>query len=124
MINSIRPSRALFAATMIGLGVTGLVNGDFALGWQRIPFHHLPGRTFIAYACAVIELTTGIGLLLKPTLTLSCRVLFPYLVLWVVLLEVPVVALAPQMIGNWGSVGEISIMAAGAWCLFASHTGT
>lgn len=128
MALSLSPSRALFAAAMIGLGITGLVNGDFALVWQRIPLHHPlhPPRvwTGIAYVCAVIEVATGIGLLLKPGLMLACRVLFPYLALWLVLLEIPVVAHLPLNVGAWGSVGEIAIMTAGCWCLFASQAGT
>lgn len=53
-------SRWLFAAAMVALGITGLVNGDFALVWQRVPAH-APGRTVIAYICAVIELAFGVG---------------------------------------------------------------
>lgn len=115
-------SRWLFAAAMIALGITGLVNGDFALVWQQVP-PHLPGRTVIAYACAVIELVTGIGLLPKRTLGPACRILFPYLLLWLVLLEIPTVMHAPRDVGAWGSFGEIAIMTVGAWCLFATHTG-
>jgi hypothetical protein len=123
MITAIRPSRALFAASMIALGVTGLVNGGLALSWQQIPLHHPPGLTFIAYTCALIELATGLGLLWRPTLLLSCRVLAVYLLLWLVLLKLPVLLRAPQLEESWADFGEIAIIAAGGWCLFASHAG-
>jgi len=64
----IRPARAAFALALIGLGLLGLIYGDFALVWQRIPIEYLPGRTFIAYACALVELATGVGLLLYAQL--------------------------------------------------------
>lgn len=117
-----RASRWFFAAAMIALGIAGLANGDFALAWQQVP-PHLPGRIVIAYICAVIELATGVGLLLRPTLVPACRILFPYLLLWLVLLEIPAVLQAPQDAGAWGSFGEIAIVAAGAWCLFATLAG-
>lgn len=109
---------------MLGLGVAGLVNGDFALGWQDVPLHHQPEQIIIAYACAIIELATGVGLLLERALTPTCRVLFPYMAIWLVLLEIPAPVRSPQDAGAWGSVGEIAIMTAGAWCLFAVHAGT
>ena len=118
-----RPSRASFAASMIGLGVTGLVNGDFALSWQHIPLHDLPGRTFIAYLCALIELATGIGMLLRPTRVISCRILFVYLMLWLALLKLPVLLTAPLVQESWANFGEIAIIVAGGWCLFASNPG-
>lgn len=120
----LQPSRCLFAAAMIALGVTAFVNGDFALAWQAVPIHQLPARTAIAYACALVELLLGIGLLAQRTLAPTCRVLLPYMALWLVLLEVPAVLRAPQDIGNWGSVGEIAIITAGAWCLFATHASS
>lgn len=108
---------------MIALGIAGLVNGDFALVWQHVPAG-VPGRTVIAYVCGVIEIALGIGLLLPRTLAVTSRVLFPYMVLWLVLLEVPGVIHAPLDAGAWGSVGEIGIITAGAWYLFAVHSGT
>lgn len=123
MSTMLQPSRVLFAAAMIALGITGLVNGDFALGWQQVPIHHLPARAIIAYACAIIELAMGIGLLFRCTLTPTCRVLFPYMVLWLVLLEIQNVIHAPLDAGAWGSGGEIAVITAGAWCLFAMHAG-
>lgn len=119
---TLQPSRVLFAAALIALGITGLVDGDFALVWQQVP-PNLPGRTVLAYVCAVIELATGVGLLFERTLTPACRILFPYLVLWVVLLEIPEVVRAPLDAEAWGGIGETGTMAAGAWCLFAAHAG-
>lgn len=120
---TLQPSRVLFAAAMIGLGITGLVNGDFALVWQHVPAQ-VPGRIILAYVCAAIEMAFGIGLLWQHTLAWTCRLLLPYVVLWLVLLEVPGVIHAPLDAGAWGSVGEIAIISAGAWCLFAAHAVT
>jgi uncharacterized membrane protein len=112
-----------FALAMIGLGVIGLIYGDFAMVWQRIPIEHLPGRQFFAYGCAAVELATGIGLLARRTITISSRILFVYLVLWVVLLKLPAVLLTPQTEGSWLGFGEIAVILAGGWILFASHAG-
>lgn len=120
---TLRSSRWFFAAAMIALGITGIVNGDFALVWQHVPAH-VPGRTILAYACAVIEIALGIGLLFKRSLTPTCRVLFPYMVLWLLLVEIQNVIPAPLDAGAWGSGGGIAIITAGAWCLFALHAGT
>jgi len=113
----------LFAAVMIGLGIRGLVYGDFASVWQRIPIEHLPGRQFFAYACALIELVAGVGLLFRRTVGLSSCILFVYLVLWVVLLKVPAVVAMPQMEATWLGFGEIAVILSGAWILFATHSG-
>lgn len=113
-----QPSRVFFAACLIALGITGFVNGDFALVWQNVPAH-VPGRTILAYVCAVIEVAFGIGLLWQRTLAWTCRLLFPYMVLWIVLQETTSVVQAPLKIGSWGGGGETAIMTAGVWCLFA-----
>jgi uncharacterized membrane protein len=117
------PSRVFFAATMIGVGILGLMHGDFALVWQRIPIENLPGRQYFAYVSAAIELMTGIGLLLKPTATLAARVLCVFLLLWLVLLKLPAVVMVPQMEATWLGFGEIAVMLAGAWILFAADAG-
>lgn len=115
-------ARWFFAAALVALGITGLVNGDFALVWQNVPAH-LPGRTLLAWLCAVVEVVLGLGLLPGRTAALASRVLFPYMVLWLVLLQVPAVVTAPLDVNAWGGIGEIGAMTAGAWCLFAAHAG-
>jgi uncharacterized membrane protein len=119
---SIQPSRAVFAAVMIGLGIIGLIYGNSALIWEPIP-ETLPGRPAIIYLCAVIEIGSGIGLLLRPSVVLACRVLFPFLLLWLVLLKLPGLFLAPQVMVNWEAFAEVATASAGCWCLFAAHAG-
>ena len=119
---SIRPSRAVFAAAMIGLSVLGMIYGNSALIWEPIP-KSLPGRPVIIYLCAVIELGTGIGLLLRPSVVLACRLLFPFLLLWLAMLKLPGLFLAPHVMVSWEAFGEIAATSAGGWCLFASHAG-
>lgn len=119
----LQTGRFLLAVAMIALGITGLVNGDFALVWQNVPAY-VPGRTALAYICAVIELTAGLGLLWDRTLMSACRVLFPFMLLWLVVLQIPAVILAPLDSSAWGSFAEMGAMTAGVWCLFATHAGT
>lgn len=119
MTLSIRPARAAFALVLIGLGITGLVNGGFALVWQDVP-KDVPAYTALAYICAVVELLAGLGLLFKPTL--ASRVAFVLLALWVLLLKLPHFK-APGDVESWGGFGEIGIVLAGAWVLFAAHAG-
>jgi uncharacterized membrane protein len=111
------PTRILFATGMIALGLLGLAYGDFALQWQPVPAW-LPWRGAIAYASALIMLAGGIGLLFTRTAAMSIRILFPYLLLWV-LLKVPAVVMVPQMEATWLGWGEIAVLLAGGWVLFA-----
>ena len=122
MGTSIRPSRAVFAVVMIGLGVLSLVYGNSSLIWEPIP-KAVPGRPLIIYLCGLIVLGTGIGLLRPASVMLACRVLLPFLLLWMALLKLPALLRAPQLMVSWESFGELAATSAGAWCLFAAHAG-
>jgi uncharacterized membrane protein len=111
------PSRILFATGMIGLSILTFAYGDFALQWQPVPAW-LPWRRAFAYASAIIMLAGGIGLLFRRTATMSVRILFPYLLLWV-LLKVPAVVMVPRMEATWLGLGEIVVLLTGGWVLFA-----
>jgi uncharacterized membrane protein len=112
-------AQTAFATGMIGLGIVGLVYGDFADVWQLVP-GALPGRQVLAYASAALMLVCGLGLLSKHTETLAARVLFPYLALLVLLLKVPMVVRTPLVEGSWQSMAEIVVLFTGAWVLFAA----
>src|SRR5277367_2788818 len=117
MTRNQQPALTLFAVGMIGLGILALIYGDFALVWQPVaPW--IPGRTALAYCSGLIMLLGGAGLLFKPTVTWSTRVLFPYLIVWT-LLKVPALVVAPQMEAVWLGFGELGMLLAGGWTLFA-----
>lgn len=121
MTRSQQPALTLFAAGMIGLGVLALVYGDFALVWQPVePW--VPGRTALAYGSGVLMLSGGIGLLFSATVAWSVRILFPYLIVWV-LLKVPALFVAPKMEAVWLGVAEIAVLMSGGWVLFARLGG-
>jgi len=48
----------------------------------------------------------------------SVRILFPYLIAWT-LLKVPALIVAPQIEGVWLGFGELAVLLAGGWVLFA-----
>src|ERR1700737_3306570 len=112
-----QPALTLFAVGMIGLGILALVYGDFALVWQPVaPW--IPSRTALAYGSGLIMLLRGVGLLLRATAAWSVRILFPYLIVWL-LLKVPALVVAPQMEAVWLGFGELGVLLAGGWTLFA-----
>jgi uncharacterized membrane protein len=118
MTRSQQPALTLFAIGMVGLGILALVYGDFAMVWQPVP-EGIPGRTLLAYASGLIMLLGGVGLLVRTTAAWSARILFPYLIIWL-LLKVPALLVAPQMEAVWLGCGEIAVLLAGGWVLFAT----
>ena len=116
-----QPALTLFAVGMIGLGVLGLIYGDFAMVWQPVAAW-VPGRTALAYLAGVIMLAGGVGLLFPGPTSWSARLLFPYLIVWS-LLKVPALVVAPQIEGVWLGFGELAVLLAGGWTLFARLSG-
>ena len=116
MTRSHQPALTAFAVGMIGLGILALIYGDFAMVWQPVaPW--VPGRTVLAYASGIIMLLGGAGLLFNATAAWSVRILFPYLIVWL-LLKVPALIVAPKMEAVWLGFGEIAVLMTGGWVLF------
>jgi uncharacterized membrane protein len=107
---------AVFAATMIGLGVMGLIKGDFSPIWDPLP-KGVPARGVLVYFCAFISLASGIGLVWRRAAAPAARVLLACLLLWLLLFRVPFIVLAPGVETSW-SASETAVMVAGAWVLY------
>ena len=107
-------SHAVFAATMIAIGIVGMLKGGFAPVWDPVP----ESASALAYLCALISLVTGIGLLWKRTAATAARVLLAYLLLWLLLSRLPGTLLSPT-VDFWWAACKIAVMAAAAWVLYA-----
>jgi uncharacterized membrane protein len=107
---------AFFAATMIVLGIWGLVQGDFTVIWQPVPAG-VPGRVILIYLCAIISLATGIGLLWRRAAGPAARVLTVFFLLWLLLMRLPGIFLASN-VGTWWPAAQVAVMLAAAWVLF------
>ena len=116
------PGHAVFAATMIMLGILGLVQGGFTPMWTGVP-KSFPAREAVADLCALICLATGIGLLWQRTALVASRVLLAYLLLWIVLFRVTLIARAPTTTAVWWATGDTAVMTAAAWVLYTWFAG-
>jgi uncharacterized membrane protein len=108
----------VFAATLIGIGILGLIQGDFAAIWQPVP-KGLPARAVWAYVCAFVSLASGIGLLWQRSSAAAARLLVAYLVVWTLLFRARFIVLAPTEEVSYQSCGENAVLVAGAWVLWA-----
>ncbi len=108
---------AVFAATMIVLGIMGLIQGDFDPVWDPV-LKGVPGREILVYLCALISLASGTGLLWQRTAALAARVLLASQLLWLLLLRVPGVFLS-FTVDYWWAACMTAVMVAGAWVLYA-----
>jgi len=106
-------SHAVFAVTMIVLGILGLIKGNYAAIWPPVP-QSVPA---LNYLCAFISLACGIGLFWKRAAAAAARVLLAYLLLWLFLLRVPGIFLSPT-VDFWWAACETAVMAAAAWVLY------
>lgn len=109
---------AVFSVTLIAIGIMGLINGNFAPIWRGVPAT-VPARDVLAYLCALVSVASGAGLLWRRSAPTAARVLFGYLLLWMLLVKGRFILLAPTVEGSYQSCGETAVIVAGAWVLYA-----
>jgi uncharacterized membrane protein len=109
---------AVFAATLIALGVLGLIQGDFAPIWQPVP-NSMAAREALIYLCAVVSLAAGVGLLWRRTAAAASRGLLAYLLVWMLWFKGRFILRAPTVAVSYESCGETLVIVAAAWVLYA-----
>jgi uncharacterized membrane protein len=109
---------AFFAATFIGLGILGLIKGDFAPVWAPVP-QTVPSREVLVYLAAFVSLVSGLGLLWKRTAALAALLLLACLLLWILFFRVPAIFHAPTKLDPWFGLGETAVSVAAAKVLYA-----
>lgn len=112
---------AVFVATMISLGILGLIKGDFTPIWLPVP-KGVPAREVLAYLSAIVPLVAGIGLLWQRAAAAASRVLLGLLLAWLLVLDVPHLFLDPGMQLTW-AVCKTAVMVAAAWVLYVWFAG-
>jgi uncharacterized membrane protein len=110
-----------FAATLIALGILGLVKHDFASIWLPVP-EGVPARKGLVYLCAFIPLLSGMGLLWRRAATMASRVLLTYLLAWFLLLRAPHILFSPTIDVIWAAA-EVAAIVAAAWVLYVWFAG-
>lgn len=109
--------QAVFAATMIGLGILGFIKGDFTAIWEPTS-KVVPAPGVLAYLCAFISLASGIGLFWRRTAGAAARLLLAYFLLWLLLFELPGFFHTFTVDVYW-SCCQTAVLVAAAWVLYA-----
>jgi uncharacterized membrane protein len=115
-------SRGFFAGTMIGLGVLGLIEWNFTPTWSGVP-NAMPARTALALLCAVVSLGSGLALLVERSARAASQVLAACFLIWLLLVRVTQIVVAPGSIDAWWGAGDTAVMLAAAWILWARFAG-
>src|SRR5262249_44353626 len=109
---------AVFAATLIAMGILGVIEGDFAPIWQPVP-KGVPAREALAYLCAFVSLAAGVGLIWRRSGAAAARVLLVYVFVWMLLIKGRFILFAPTVPVSYESCGETAVIVSGAWVLYA-----
>jgi uncharacterized membrane protein len=110
-----RMGHAVFSATMIGLGIVGLLYPDFVPVWNPFPAS-VPARELFLYLGALISLTSGIGLLVPRLAPAAARLLLATLLLWLLFFRLPNFLHEPLFAACW-TVFPLAVILAAAWVL-------
>ena len=109
---------AVFAATLIGLGILGFIHVDFGTYAQPTP-KWMPAREAFNYLCSCICLAAGMGLFWRCTAAAAARLLLAYLLLCMLLFDMRIIILNPLVEVAYQMWGQEAVIVAGAWVLYA-----
>lgn len=111
--------RAIFAVTMIGLGIIGLLDRSFVPVWSPAP--NVSAGGILVFVASLISLAAGIGLLIRRMAGAAARLLVATFVLWLLLFRLPNFLSVPAFAACW-SVFPLTVMLAAALVLYAGFT--
>lgn len=111
----------LFCMGMTAMGTLSVIYRDFAFDWQPVPAFH-PGREALAVLCGLFMICASAALLFRSSAPYAARAMLLFLLAWLCL-KIPAVMAAPQVEGVWLGFGEIGMLFAGGWVLFARLSG-
>jgi uncharacterized membrane protein len=111
---------AALAVTLIGVGIAGMIRGDFAHFWEDVP-ERFPGREAFAYVCACVAVASGAGLLWPRAALLAARGLLVWMLLWLLVLKARFIVAHPVVEGPYQDFGQTLVMVAAAWVLYAER---
>jgi len=120
VVRECQPGISFLAIGLIAMGALSVMYRDFAYTWQPVPA--FPGREVVAVVCGLFMTVVGVGLLFRATAAIAVRALFSFLLAWLCL-KVPALIARPRIEGVWLGVGEIAMLLAGGWVLFARLSG-
>jgi len=120
VIRQQQPAISLLSIGLIAMGTLSVVYRDFAYTWQPVPA--FPGRGTVAILCGLFMIAVSIALLFRSTVRIAVRALFPFLIAWFCL-KIPAIIVAGKIEGVWIGVGELGMLLAGGWVLFARLSG-
>jgi uncharacterized membrane protein len=110
-------ARVGYSAGLLGLGILGLIHGDYAINWQPIP-PGLPSREVFAYVAAVLSIGVAVALWIPRTAANGALVSTAYLALGWMLPQIVKMAPHPEVLAMWLGVCEPLAAASGAWILW------
>lgn len=110
--------RVLLAGGIIGLGIVGLVQGQFVRKWEPVPAG-LPLRQWLAGASNLLLLAGGVGLLVPRAAAAAALALTLFLLSWIVILHGPLIVSHPSNVLAWSYVGGVLVLTAGVLTLWA-----
>ena len=115
------PGHVLLALTLAAFGIMGLVNGDVTPIWNHGAVT-IPARQVVGYACGLVLLLGGIGLLWQRTAATSARALLGAFALWLALVNVPALFTGINVGTTW-PLAQSMVFVATSWVLCAWFAG-
>jgi uncharacterized membrane protein len=120
VIHRQQPAISFFAAGLIAMGALSVIYRDFAYSWQPVPA--FPGRPAVAILCGLFMIFVSVALLFRSSAPFAARALFPFLIAWFCL-KIPALIVAFKIEAVWLGLGEVGMLLAGGWVLFACLSG-
>lgn len=114
-------TRSVYGLGAVGLGVLGLVVGDFALQWQPVP-KDIAYRTELAWLSAALLVVGGLATIWRRTSALGSLGLGVMYGAWAVVLHLPVALAEASQIASWNAVAEALALSLGGlvgWAVVA-----
>ncbi len=112
---------AIFALSLAGIGIGGLIDADFAPLWQPVPLAlaSLPGLVSLG---DLIVFVVAVCLLWPRTAPAAANLLFAMFAAWLLLVKIPIVLRAPGFEMNYQSGGETAVLVAALWSIVADSS--